>query len=131
MLKTTAMFVALVFGILSVFVAPAQAVMVGTADLIEQQKLDLTRQKVLQFMERDQVAQHLQAWGVTPGEARARVATLTDEEISLLADRIDQVPAGGSDALGIALAIAVITFVVLIITDVLGVTDVFTFIKKR
>ena len=104
--------------------------MVGTADLLQQKSNDMARQKVLQFMERQDVAQHLQSWGVTPEEAKARVATMTDEEISMLAKKIDQMPAGG-DAVGIALAIAIIVFVVLIITDVLGVTDVFTFIKKR
>lgn len=129
--KATAVVVVMMFGFLTVFVAPLQAAMVGTADLLQQQSQDLARQKVLQFMERQDVAQHLQSWGVTPEEAKARVATMTDEEISLLADKIDQMPAGGDSALGIALAIAVVVFVVLIITDVLGVTDVFTFIKKR
>jgi hypothetical protein len=33
--------------------------------------------------------------------------------------------------LGFLLALAVISFVVLVITDIIGVTDVFTFIKKR
>ena len=128
--KATAVFVAAVFCFLAVFVAPVQATLVGTADLLQQQSMDQARQKVIQFMERQEVARHLKAWGVSPAEAKARVAVMTDEEISVLSEKIDQMPAGG-DALGIALAIAILVFVVLIITDVLGVTDVFTFIKKR
>jgi len=118
------------FSFLSLVVAPAQAAMVGTADILKAQSDDLARQKVKLFMERQDVVQQIQAWGVNPDEAQARVDTMTDAEISLLAAKIDQLPAGG-DALGFILAVAVIIFVVLIITDLTGVTDVFTFIKKR
>jgi hypothetical protein len=118
------------FSFLSLVVAPVQAAMVGTADILKAQSDDLARQKVKCFMERQDVAQQLQAWGVKPEEAQARVDTMTDEEISRVAAKIDQLPAGG-DALGFILAAAIIIFVVLIITDLTGVTDVFTFIKKR
>jgi hypothetical protein len=130
MRKTVACLVIAAFSFLSLVVAPAQAAMVGTAEILKARSDDLARQKVKLFMERQDVVQQLQSWGVNPGEAQARVDTMTDEEISLLAAKIDQLPAGG-DALGFILAVAVIIFVVLIITDLTGVTDVFTFIKKR
>jgi hypothetical protein len=128
--KSTAVVVVLAFCFVSVFIAPLHAAMVGTADILQKQSNDLQRQKVLQFMERQEVAQQLQAWGVEPAEAKARVATMTDEEISRIAGKIDQLPAGG-DAVTFVILLAVIAFIVLIITDILGVTDVFTFIKKR
>lgn len=130
MKKAVACLVIVAFSFLSLVVAPAQAAMVGTADILKAQSDDLARQKVKLFMERQDVVQQLQVWGVNPEEAQARVDTMTDEEISLLASKIEQLPAGG-DALGFILAVAVIIFVVLIITDLTGVTDVFTFIKKR
>jgi len=130
MKKAVACLVIVAFSFLSLVVAPAQAAMVGTADILKAQSDDLARQKVKLFMERQDVVQQIQAWGVNPDEAQARVDTMTDAEISLLAAKIDQLPAGG-DALGFILAVAVIIFVVLIITDLTGVTDVFTFIKKR
>ena len=104
--------------------------MINTADMLEQQSLDLERGKVIRFMERQDISRHLQNWGVTVAEAQARVQTMTDQEVALLSQKIDQMPAGG-DVLGVVAAVAVIVFVVLIITDILGVTDVFTFIKKR
>ena len=55
---------------------------------------------------------------------------MTDEEIRVLAAKIDQLPSGG-DAVGFVAAVAFIAFVTLIITDIIGVTDIFTFIKKR
>lgn len=130
MQKMVAGLVVVTFCFLSVVVAPVQATLVGTADILAAQENDMARQKVLQFLERQDVAAHLQSMGVAPAEARARVDTMTAEEIHLVASKIDQLPAGG-DALGFLLGVAVVTFIVLIILDIIGVTDVFTFIKKR
>jgi hypothetical protein len=128
--KVTAGFVALVFFLFSGIVAPTQAAMIGTADILSAREDAPVRQKVHRFLEREDVVQHLQAWGVSPEEAQSRVDAMTPEEIRELASRIDQVPAGG-DALGLIVAVSIIAFVTLIITDIIGVTDVFTFIKKR
>jgi hypothetical protein len=53
----------------------------------------------------------------------ARVAALSDEEAAQLAARLDELPAGGSDFLTIAL----IVFLVLLFTDIMGYTKVFPF----
>ncbi len=72
--------------------------------------------------------------GVDPGEARAQVAALDDAEIALLAESAETLPAGAdSDAGDVAIAFLVITgvvFITLIITDSIGVTDVFPWVKK-
>lgn len=130
MQKTVASLVALAFGFICVIVAPVQATMVGTGDILQQHDRDLAREKVAAFMDRQDVVKYLNAWGVDPAEAKARVSVMTDEEVAMLSDKIDQLPAGG-DAVGFLVAVAVIVFVVLLITDIIGVTDVFTFIKKR
>ncbi len=128
--KVIAGFVALVFFLFSGVVVPARAAMIGTADILSAREDAPLRQKVCRFLEREDIVQHLQAWGVSPAEAHARVEAMTHEEIRELAARIDQAPAGG-DALGLVVAVSIIAFVTLIITDIVGVTDVFTFIKKR
>jgi hypothetical protein len=128
--KAVAGFVALVFFLFSGVVVPAQATMIGTAEILSVQDDALARQKVCQFLEREDVVRHLQAWGVNAGEAQSRVDAMTHEEIRMLAAKIDQMPAGG-DALGLIVAVSIIAFVTLVITDIIGVTDVFTFIKKR
>lgn len=69
----------------------------------------------------DRLVEH----GVDAAFAGERVAALTDEQVNDLNGRFDQLPAGG-DLLGIAAFL----FIVLVITDALGVTDVFTFVKK-
>ena len=128
--RLVAGFVMFIFFLFSTIVAPAQAAMIGTAELLCTQKDDFARQKVYRFLEREDVANHLKAWGVGADEARLRVDAMTDEEIHLLAAKIDQMPAGG-DAVGVILLVSIVAFMTLVITDILGVTDVFTFIKKR
>jgi hypothetical protein len=54
------------------------------------------------------------------------VAALTDAEAAQLADQIDQAPAGASDILGVLVFI----FVLLLVTDILGLTKVFPFTRS-
>lgn len=72
--------------------------------------------------------------GVSPDEAQARVAALDDAELAALATDPASQPAGGdSDSADVAVAFLVITgvvFIVLIITDATGVTDIFPWVKK-
>ena len=128
--KVVAGFMAVLFFFFSGIAAPAHAALIGTAEILSAQEDILARQKVAHFLERGDVARHLEAWGVSPEEARARVDAMTPEEIRMLSARIDQMPAGG-DLFGFIVGAAVLGFIALIITDIMGVTDVFTFIKKR
>ena len=128
--RLVASLVAVSFCFFSIVVAPVQAAMVTTPDIFQVQDNDLAREKVRLFLQRQDVGNYLQAMGVDKQEAQARVDTMTNEEVRMLVNKIDQMPAGG-DALGFVLAVALVVFVVLVITDIIGVTDVFTFIKKR
>lgn len=128
--KAVIYWIVVAFCSLSIVIAPVQASLVGTADILTVQENADARQKVMRFLEREDVVNHLHALGVDKEEARSRVATMTAEEINLLSHHIDQMPAGG-DALGFLVGVAFVAFVALIITDIIGLTDVFTFIKKR
>jgi len=59
------------------------------------------------------VLAHLVALGVSPEEARARVAALSDAERHALAERLDEIGAGGSAAAVLAVIIVVALLVVL------------------
>ncbi len=123
-------FTMVVFSLLCVLSAPAKAAMVDTATAIKTAADDQLRQKVAAFFDRRDVQKQLAVWGVDPQEAKARVQTLTDDEVRVLADKIDRMPAGG-DGLGFLIGLLIIGFIVLVILDLMGVTDVFTFIKKK
>ncbi len=110
-------------------VGVAQAGLVTTDEVISQTyDKDATRAKVSAFMARADVEQQLAALGVEPAEAEARIAALSDAEIEAVAGKIDQLPAGGSIFVTAAIVAGVLLFV-LIITDVAGITNVFTFIN--
>jgi hypothetical protein len=83
------------------------------------------RQRIAAVLERDEVRAQLAARGVSVGEAQARVAALSDAEAAELAARIDALPAGGIGVLGVALVV----FLVLLLTDILGYTKIFPFTR--
>ena len=87
------------------------------------------RTKVAAFLQRAEVIKILETRGIDPAEATARMTSLTDSEVDQLARRIDQLPAGG-DILGTIALIGVIFFLVLILLELTGFTDVFTFINS-
>jgi hypothetical protein len=82
-------------------------------------------QRVGALLAREEVRTALAARGVDASQVEARVAALTDAEARQLADQLDQLPAGASDVLGILFAV----FIILLITDILGLTKVFPFTK--
>lgn len=102
-------------------VLPAQAEIVNTETLVA----GTQQQRLAGLLERGDVQARLQALGVDPTQARERVAALSDEEAARLAARLDQLPAGG-DILGVAL----IVFLVLLFTDIMGYTKVFPFTRS-
>jgi hypothetical protein len=102
---------------------PAQAGIVATEDVLAASN---DRARIGDLVERADVQAQLQAYGVSPAEVKARVAAMTDAEAAELAAKIDQLPAGGASVLGVIL----IVFLVLLITDILGLTKVFPFTKS-
>jgi hypothetical protein len=80
---------------------------------------------VLNALQRAEVQAKMHELGVDPAAAQARVAALSDEEVSALARKIDTAPAGGDSVL----AIAVIVFLILLLTDIMGYTNIFPFVK--
>jgi hypothetical protein len=86
------------------------------------------RNTIKSLLAREDIQGVLKAQGIDPLEARARVDSLTDAEAVRLADQIEELPAGGNFLIGLLVAVGIIV-VILAITDALGYTDVFTFIR--
>ena len=104
----------------------AQAAFIGADDVAAAQvSADDARSRLAAALQRDDVVAALQARGVSPEQASARVAALSDAEAAQLAQQIDAVPAGG-DVLGTI----VFVFVLLLITDILGFTKIFPFTRS-
>jgi len=108
----------------------AQATLIDTAAATMPQSppVDGARARVQAFLDRPELAAELTRLGVPTAEAKARVDAMTDPEVQALARRIDAAPAG-ADALGTIVGAAVLVFIVLLVTDILGYTRVFSFTK--
>ncbi|UCE52298.1 MAG: PA2779 family protein [Desulfobacterales bacterium] len=116
---------------LSLIYIPVQSVfaaMIGTKAVLVDEEMQYAREKVRAFLDREDVWTALTAQGIDPLEAKARLDSLSDAEIQQISDRIDQLPAGGGVLEAVAI-IAIVLFLVLLILDMIGVTDVFTFIN--
>jgi predicted ATP-grasp superfamily ATP-dependent carboligase len=116
------------FVLLDFSVQSAKAQMIDTHAVIEQQQQDETRMRISAFLAREDVQQIMIRNGVDAGEAQERVNSLSDTELTEIARNMDQLPAGGS-AIGTIVGAAVLIFLVLLITDILGFTHVFSFVN--
>lgn len=115
------------FGLLivSMHMPAAQAAMIGTDAIVRAEQAQQDRARLESLLDREEVKQRLLGQGVDAADVKARIDALSDSEAQTLAQRIDQLPAGG-DGLGVLVFI----FVLLLVTDLLGLTDVFPFVKK-
>jgi hypothetical protein len=110
-------------------VQAAKAEMISTETAIALAKVEDKRGRVSAFLERMDVRQAMERQGVDVAEAMERVNTLSDEEVLRLAQKIDQLPAGGN-GVGTVVGAILVIFLVLLITDILGLTHVFTFVNR-
>jgi hypothetical protein len=121
--------VAAVIFITSMPVNIARASIIPTDRVIENHAGTNQRAQVQAFLGREDVRRELRAMGVDPAEAEARVGSMSDQEIGRLAAVIKDDPAGGS-GIGVVIGAVVLVFVILLITDILGLTKVFPFTRS-
>jgi hypothetical protein len=127
--RGVALVLAVVVFVISMPQDVAQAALVTTEEALAAGDGAADRARVLAFLDRAQVREQIVALGVDPNEAAARVAALSDAQVRELAGQIDQLPAGQS-AIGAVVGAIVIIFLVLLVTDLLGLTNVFPFVRR-
>ena len=98
----------------------AHANVIGTEQYLDVVERRATLNRVDELLARAEVQQQLERYGVAPEEASVRVAALNDQELMLLAEKLEQLPAGGS-----ALGTIGLVFIVLLILELVGVIDIF------
>ena len=105
------------------FSMPAQAAMVGTAQIVADASGQVFDQKVMQ-QQRDWIQARLEAGGVSQADSALRVSSLSDNQVIQVHQRMDEMPAGAGAA-----GAVLFVFVVFVITDLMGATDIFPFIR--
>lgn len=108
---------------LGLFLLPMASFNVQASLLTTQEALQLdatAAQQIDQWLLRDDVAEQLAELGVDPLLASQRAAAMTPAELAELAERIDELPAGAG-----VIEVLGVTFLVLIILDLIGVINIF------
>ena len=129
-IKPVSFFLVFSFLLLDFSVHAAKAQMIDTDTVLAAQQTEASRGRVTAFLGRDDVRQVMEQHGVDAVEAQKRVASLSDAELAKISQAMEQLPAGG-DGLGAVIGAAVLIFLVLLVTDILGFTHVFSFVRAQ
>ena len=98
----------------------AYAGVISTEEYLTAIDRDATLARIDVVLAREEVRSRLEHYGVDPVAANERIAALTDQELTLLATELENLPAGGS-----LLGVVGIVFIVLLILELVGVIDIF------
>jgi hypothetical protein len=104
-----------------VFVQSAGAGVISTEAAIEMHEREARIERINSVLARDSVQSRMIRLGVDPDLAAARIASLSDGELQQLEARMDELPAGADGAL----TVLGIVLLVLLVLELVGVTDVF------
>ena len=85
----------------------------GASDGLASRAADF--EKVQAFLEKKIVVQKLTDYGVSPGEAMAKVRAMNDKELHRLASLTDRAAEGADDALGFLIGLAILIILVIVI----------------
>ena len=106
------------------------AAIIDTETVMDSVRGQEAREYLHQLLARKDVHDTLMAQGLDPEEAKARIDALSDDEVIRIADHLNQLPAG-EGAVTFLIVVVLVLFIVLVVTDLTGVTDVFPFIKSQ
>ena len=111
----------LLFSLMSLWMPAANAAMLGTGSADTNQDIAPVVDDAIQdFLTKESVRQQLVQLGVGPDLALERTSSLTPAERQFLNQKIEELPAGAG-----ALEVIGIVFLVLLILELVGVTDIF------
>ena len=127
--KSTGVFLVILMVMVAVPYQSVLAAMIETeATMGITAKGEEARNAIKTTLAREDAQAVLRAQGIDPLEAMARVDSLTDAEAQRIVDEIEELPAGGGFFVTFLIVVGLIV-IILIITDALGYTNVFTFVR--
>jgi Family of unknown function (DUF6627) len=85
--------------------------MIGTDQVVAAAQSQGARDKLRDFVGRNEVRNQLQSLGISPTAAQARVGAMTDAEVASVVGQIDSLPAGGASGWAIVVVLLVVGLV--------------------
>ena len=128
--KQAAIFLAFHLLMLSGFYQSVSAAMIDTESVINENRSQNPRDCLNNLLARKEIQSALIGQGIDPQEAQERIDNLSDDEAGKFVHEMDQIPAGGG-FFEAFIIVAFLIFLILLITDISGYTDVFPFVKKH
>jgi hypothetical protein len=101
------------------FAGVANAGILSSSDIVTAEQVQLDRAQLKSLFARADVQDKLIAMGVDVAAAQARVDTMSEQEIQQMTASMDEMPAGAGFVEALVLA-----FLILVVLEVTGVTDV-------
>ena len=102
-------------------IRPATAAIIPTDTAIEMSDRQVQVDRINEVLAQQEVRDMLVKMGVDPAAARERVASLTDSELQVLHQKMDDMPAAGTGVVEVVGIVAI----VLVVLELLNVTDFF------
>jgi hypothetical protein len=127
--KPVGIFMAVFMFMLSGPFQSAMASMVGTEAVVDTGRASDARNYLQSLLAREDVQSMLVSQGIDPQEAQNRLDSLTDQEATRVAEQLQELPAGGDGFFTALLIVLFVVFLILLITDIAGYTDIFPFVK--
>jgi hypothetical protein len=110
--------------LVSSYTAQTWAGVVSTEQVLRQEAA-IDTASLVSALDREDVREQLVDMGVDPEQAKLRIAALDDEQIGAIQANMDALPTGGG-----VLEVVLAVLVVLVILDLVGVTNIFPFIHS-
>lgn len=123
-LKQISLVMIAVLAMATTFSSVANAAMVSTGDMIQQEQTQLDRQQLLNMLEKQEVQDKLSELGVSKDTVADRINNLTPAELADFEQQLAEAPAGEG-----VVGVIVLFFLVFIVTDMLCATDLFPFVR--
>lgn len=109
--------------LISISASNVQAAIISNDQIIYKTDQVNDKAALLQTIKRADVQAQLSSMGVSSADIETRINQMTHEEIAQLNQHMAELPVGAG-----VLGTVVLIFLVFVITDVLGATDIFPFI---
>jgi hypothetical protein len=115
-LKPTSIFIAIFFLLVPGYYQSVSAAMIGTKTMLEPDRIQNTRGYLNDLIFREDIQNELVARGIKPHEAKARIDSLSDDEIEIISENLADLPAGG-DGTGFAVVVGMVIMLVAILVE--------------
>ena len=123
-LKPTSIFLAIFFLLAPGYYQTVSAAMIGTKTMLKPDRNQNTRDYLHDLVLREDIQKVLEFRGINPHEAKARIDSLSDDDLEMISENFADLPAGG-DGTGFAVVITMVIMLVAILVEYLSEVKMF------